>query len=355
MGDEFGELAMTWDEEVRDLIEARWQFGEAFQLGEVYDFEPFLATRHDSNRHVRDKLRQALQHLRDHGVVEFLGNDGTYQRRIPGDASTPITVEQVYERLRAIARARSLASYSAIYGDPHQAHARASRELGRIALAEHEAGRPLLSVVAVAKGTNRPSRGLFQLALDHDSGKSPCPCGAKLLLADEDEPALVGRQLALVYAAWSAVRGTIGRPFVDLPDAPVSRGTTTLELDLDLIERGSAAHRGLQNRLANYLRDHGAAPRRPERGDPLYDLAWSIDEHDWVAEVKSLRGANETQQLRIGLGQVIQYAARLRATTRNIHLALVIEREPRDLTWIDVCASVGVTLSWPDRFDVLLT
>lgn len=350
---------MTWDEDVRDLIEATWQFGEPFQLDEVYGFEPQLALGHQSNLNVRDKIRQTLQHLRDAGLLAFLGNDGTYERRIPGapgvPGGLPITEEQVHERLREIARAHGLASYTAIYGDRFQAHARASRELGRIALEEHRAGRPLLSVVAVRKGTRRPSSGLFKLAQHHDTGETPCPCGAKLLLSDEDEVAFIARQLALVYAEWWPGKAILGRPFVDLAEQPTPRGTINLDLNLDLIERGSAAHRSLQNRLARYLRDNGSDPRRPDRGEPLYDLAWLAGGHEWVAEIKSLRRANETQQLRLGLGQVLQYTTRLGALGRFVRPSLVIEGEPTDLLWIEVCASVGVTLSWPARFGALLT
>jgi type II restriction enzyme len=39
---------------------------------EVYAFEERLAALHPRNRHIRPKIRQQLQVLRDRGVVEFL-------------------------------------------------------------------------------------------------------------------------------------------------------------------------------------------------------------------------------------------------------------------------------------------
>ena len=33
-----------------------------------------------------------------------------------------------------------------------------------------------------------------------------------------------------------------------------------------------------------------------------------------------------------------------------IRAALVIEQEPSDLRWVEVCAAVGVVLAWPERF-----
>ena len=49
-----------------------------FSLSEVYAFHPRLAELHPNNRHVRDKIRQQLQILRDLGLLIFLG-DGSYR------------------------------------------------------------------------------------------------------------------------------------------------------------------------------------------------------------------------------------------------------------------------------------
>lgn len=49
-----------------------------FALKEVYDQEEALANLHPNNAHVRDKIRQQLQVLRDLGLLEFLGS-GEYR------------------------------------------------------------------------------------------------------------------------------------------------------------------------------------------------------------------------------------------------------------------------------------
>lgn len=49
-----------------------------FVLGEVYAADRELARLHPANRHVRDKIRQQLQVLRDLGFVQFLGG-GAYR------------------------------------------------------------------------------------------------------------------------------------------------------------------------------------------------------------------------------------------------------------------------------------
>jgi type II restriction enzyme len=55
------------------------QLGRDFTLAELYAFEPAFRTRFPSNRHIRPKLRQQLQRLRDAGLIAFLGA-GRYRR-----------------------------------------------------------------------------------------------------------------------------------------------------------------------------------------------------------------------------------------------------------------------------------
>jgi len=50
-----------------------------FLLDEVYIFEDELSRLHPDNKHVKDKIRQQLQILRDRGYLRFLGA-GKYQR-----------------------------------------------------------------------------------------------------------------------------------------------------------------------------------------------------------------------------------------------------------------------------------
>jgi type II restriction enzyme len=50
-----------------------------FSLADVYVFEKELYIKHPHNLHIRDKIRQQLQILRDSGYLEFLGR-GRYRR-----------------------------------------------------------------------------------------------------------------------------------------------------------------------------------------------------------------------------------------------------------------------------------
>ena len=55
-----------------------------FTLQDVYAFAAHLEKLHPANRHVRDKIRQQLQVLRDLGFVEFLGRGRYRQNKGPG-------------------------------------------------------------------------------------------------------------------------------------------------------------------------------------------------------------------------------------------------------------------------------
>jgi len=53
--------------------------GDVFSLADVYAFEGLLGQKHPQNHHVRPKIRQQLQLLRDKGFIDFLGH-GMYRK-----------------------------------------------------------------------------------------------------------------------------------------------------------------------------------------------------------------------------------------------------------------------------------
>lgn len=61
-----------------DIMKCVEQLGkETFTLQEMYGFEKKLQTLHQNNKHIRDKIRQQLQVLRDQGFLKFT-NRGEY-------------------------------------------------------------------------------------------------------------------------------------------------------------------------------------------------------------------------------------------------------------------------------------
>ena len=93
-------------------------------------------------------------------------------------------------------------------------------------------------------------------------------------------------------------------------------------------------------------------PGQVRADEPDFDLAWTVDGCVWVAEVKSLTLANEERQLRLGLGQVIRYRDLLSRRRNDVRAVLAVEWQPSDSTWLRVCQSVGVKLTW-SSFDGL--
>jgi type II restriction enzyme len=68
--------ARGWTLDVLNVVRALDK--KEFVLQDVYAFAAQLQELHPDNRHVRDKIRQQLQVLRDLGFVEFLGH-GCYR------------------------------------------------------------------------------------------------------------------------------------------------------------------------------------------------------------------------------------------------------------------------------------
>lgn len=50
-----------------------------FSLNQVYAFSDLLKLKHPENNHIKDKIRQQLQVLRDRGIIEFIGRGHYYK------------------------------------------------------------------------------------------------------------------------------------------------------------------------------------------------------------------------------------------------------------------------------------
>lgn len=115
-------------------------------------------------------------------------------------------------------------------------------------------------------------------------------------------------------------------------------------------DRSTQVHRSLENWLIAQLRDEGIEPLDPA-GEPYFDLAWIIEGHLFVCEVKSSANS-EVHQLRLGLGQILQYRHMLRSRHGDSMTAcILIESKPVDSRWLDVCADQNVLLFWPALWD----
>jgi type II restriction enzyme len=69
--DEKAAKAKGWLLDVMRCIELLGR--KEFSLADVYQFETILSQQHPDNRHIKDKIRQQLQFLRDRGYLKFIG------------------------------------------------------------------------------------------------------------------------------------------------------------------------------------------------------------------------------------------------------------------------------------------
>ncbi|MBA4021638.1 MAG: hypothetical protein C0482_04685 [Gordonia sp.] len=150
-----------------------------------------------------------------------------------------------------------------------------------------------------------------------------------------------------VYSPPGRGDGILGRRLK--PRKPSSHDPIELTADLAALDRGTAAHTETIRLLSTYLFEYGIQTHDPVPGAPLFDAGWSWRGDIYIAEVKSLgvSVAAETQQIRLGLGQILDYSYQLNNGARPV---LVLERSPSDGRWHDVCKSVGVLLTYPPFF-----
>lgn len=141
------------------------------------------------------------------------------------------------------------------------------------------------------------------------------------------------------------------------PRALPSHQAVELEVDLDGLDRGTAAHESTLVSLTRHLAMSGIRAAAPGPGMPRFDVGWRDwvdDDLVYVAEVKSLTDDSETQQIRLAIGQVLDYANSVRsspvATSKRIQAVVVLERRPKEERWAAVTEGAGIILSWPPDF-----
>jgi hypothetical protein len=126
-------------------------------------------------------------------------------------------------------------------------------------------------------------------------------------------------------------------------------------VDPDVIDRGTAEHKRAQTAVSEALLRLGIEPLSPNPGDPDFDVGWRIGDTWFVAEVKSVTSANEATQIRLGIGQVLEYRHALEQRHPNVRAMLVLERAPSTGRWSDLLESLGIDVVWPQTLDAYLT
>ncbi|MFV2018163.1 hypothetical protein [Micromonospora sp. LOL_023] len=119
--------------------------------------------------------------------------------------------------------------------------------------------------------------------------------------------------------------------------------TDTRAFDKAAYVAGCDEHDLLSRWLIDILAASGTPVGTGLAGVPV-DLAWrDADGRQYIAEAKSLVGASPEDQLRLGLGQVLDYRHRL-ALLGLVVTPILLTSAPVDGVWRDICQENGVTL-----------
>jgi hypothetical protein len=132
--------------------------------------------------------------------------------------------------------------------------------------------------------------------------------------------------------------------------APRRASSNALRVDWDRVDAATAAHERTIRALIAHLGREGVEIQGPWRGAPRFDAGWTRGRTVYVAEVKSLRGTREDQQLRLGLGQVLDYVYQIPNEAGRVVPVLILERQPSSDRWDGLCVAHGVHLAWAPDF-----
>lgn len=148
-------------------------------------------------------------------------------------------------------------------------------------------------------------------------------------------------------------------PFEIEAEPELAEAAMPSQVDVAAQHRANTMHRTLRLELARSLQAQGFTCHDPPKGrtDLRYDLLAVREGLTLLVEIKSLPpGADDRAQLRPGLGQVLWYRGRWREDCADPCVAvLYVEHEPAEAeTWLAVCASASVVLSWRERLGTLV-
>jgi hypothetical protein len=122
--------------------------------------------------------------------------------------------------------------------------------------------------------------------------------------------------------------------------------------DLSSLDAATRVHAATQNAVADLVTSRGLRPLSPDRGEVAFDVAWRCQRGVVVCEVKGVTGTNRRQQVRLGLGQVLDYrSATSGKEPGNVQAVIVISESPAEHE-VAFCAAVDVVVTAPERLAV---
>jgi len=116
--------------------------------------------------------------------------------------------------------------------------------------------------------------------------------------------------------------------------------------DLAALDKATHRHMEMQDGLADVLRARGIEPRSPAAGAPQFDLAFAHGGQTFIVEAKTGRPV-PTQQVRLGVGQVLEYCHVARMVRAHVRPVLLLEGYPPK-PWPSICEELGIGIMTAD-------
>lgn len=116
-------------------------------------------------------------------------------------------------------------------------------------------------------------------------------------------------------------------------------------MDLDGLDARTDEHMKLQDIVSDALADLGLKPLSWRAPEPIYDLAFELDSMIVVVEVKTLGTGAHSQQMRLGLGQLLEYRHRLSEFHQRDVRGLLVASQLIPAPWPAIFASADAAVA----------
>ena len=120
------------------------------------------------------------------------------------------------------------------------------------------------------------------------------------------------------------------------------------EYDPSEKDKSTNEHKKLENWMIRKLEKKGIESKDPNDNNIQYDLGWEEDNKIWICEAKSTIN-NETEQLRLGIGQILHYlySSKKYNNEKETNGVLLVSKKPSEEVWNQICEENSICLIWP--------
>lgn len=136
--------------------------------------------------------------------------------------------------------------------------------------------------------------------------------------------------------------------------APMATTEQLASIDIKALDRATRRHMEMQDTAAEELRERGIDPRSPDSDEPQFDLAFEHGGAIYVVEAKTGTPL-PPQQVRIGVGQVLEYCFLLSARREAVVKPILLVEAALPVPWTELCRALQVEILRADQLQHSLT